>query len=120
MSPRKPLSTIFTPADPTRSMGCPRPESAWKCVLVWGVSSKSGVPLSKVSLNESCATLAETIGGADPVRVQGAGHVGDACPAEVHVRVAGLVDVCATGCLALPQAEMSATARAAMTVRLQI
>ena len=64
--------------------------------------------------------LAKTIGGADPDRVQGAGHVGDACPADVHIRVAGLVDVCTTGWLALPQAHMTATARVAVTARQQM
>ena len=46
-------------------------------------------------MNESWATLAETIGGGDPDRVQGAGHEGDAIPDDVQLRVAGLGDVCA-------------------------
>lgn len=95
MSPRKPFNTILTPADPARSTGWPKPESALNRALVWGVSSKSGVPPSNVSLKVSCAAAAETIGGAVPVLVEGAGQVGDAIPDDVQLRVMGLGDVSA-------------------------
>jgi hypothetical protein len=61
-----------------------------KWVLDCVVSSKSGVPLSNVSLNASPETAAETIGGADPDLVDGAGHDADALPDVVHVRATGL------------------------------
>lgn len=92
-----------------------------KWVLDWVVSSKSGVPLSNVSVRESPETAAETIGGADPDLVDGAGHDGDALPDVVHVSATGLGDafeglceapVAAGG--ALPQAQETANAIASV------
>ena len=42
----------------------------------------------------SWATVAETIGGAPPALVEGAGHEGDAWPDDVQLRAAGLDAVC--------------------------
>ena len=50
--------------------------------------------MSNVRVKVSWATVAETMGGAPPDLVEGAGHEGDAWPEEVQLRVAGLGAVC--------------------------
>ena len=90
-------------------------------MLDWVVSSKSGVPLSNVSVRESPETAAETTGGADPVLVDGAGHDGDALPDVVHVSATGLggafevlCDALVAPGVALPQAQETANAIASV------
>ena len=66
--------------------------------------------MSNVNVKVSWAAVAITIGGAEPVLVDGSGHEGDAVPDDVQLRVAGVGDICAVVPPA-PHALRSAKAR---------
>src|SRR5438309_736777 len=62
VSPRKPVRTILTPADPASVMGRPLGSSKNRA-LGWVVTWNAGVPLLKVSVRVSPDTAAEAMVG---------------------------------------------------------
>src|SRR2546428_14056649 len=103
MSPRKPLRTTLTPAEPARSTA--RPLGSWvKCELDTGSTRNCGVPVAKVSFMVSPATVAETMAGDVADADAGAGQDDEAAPDGVQVSATEL----AAGELACPDVGVDA------------